>query len=239
MIALISDVHGNYPALEAVLREIDRLDCESIVSLGDVAGYYCMLNECIEELRSRKIVNLRGNHDDYLLSGKGCPRSSSASRCLEFQARLISSDHRQWLEQSLMSLTLGEASLVHGGWIDLLDEYLYELSPQYFAALPGRFFFSGHTHVQVLQDLDGRTYCNPGSVGQPRDGDPRAAFALWNGTEVLVKRVGYDVDSMCRKMHDVGFESRFYVNLLNGTRIGGGISTVRVQPRVAAKRHDS
>jgi putative phosphoesterase len=238
MIALISDIHGNYPALQAVLREIDRLNCESIISLGDVAGYYCMLNECIEELNSRKIVNLRGNHDDYLLSGKGCPRSLSASRCLAFQDRSFGPEQRQWLEQSLISLTFGEASLVHGGWIDPLDEYLYDLRPEYFAARPGRFFFSGHTHVQVLQDLDGRIYCNPGSVGQPRDGDPRAAYALWNGDEITLKRVEYDVDAMCRKMRDAGFEPRYYVNLLNGTRIGGGISTVRVQTRAGAKRTD-
>jgi putative phosphoesterase len=239
MIALISDIHGNYPALQAVLREIDRLNCASIISLGDVAGYYCMLNECIEELKARKIVNLRGNHDDYLLSGKGCPRSQSASRCLAFQERSLGPAHRQWLEQSLMFLTLGEASLVHGGWIDPLDEYLYDLQPEYFTGRPGRFFFSGHTHVQVLADLDGRIYCNPGSVGQPRDGDPRAAYALWDGAEVTLKRVEYDVDSMCRRMRDAGFESHYYQNLLNGTRIGGGTSTVSVQTRASDQQNDS
>ena len=105
MIALISDIHGNYPALQSVLRELDKLGCEEIISLGDLAGYYCMLNECIQELRSRAIVNLRGNHDDYLLSGNGCPRSGSASKCLAFQAQSLKEEHRQWLSRSPVSLT--------------------------------------------------------------------------------------------------------------------------------------
>lgn len=237
MIALISDIHGNYPALQAVLREIDKLGCEAIISLGDVAGYYCMLNECIQELKDRKIVNLRGNHDDYLLSGKGCPRSQSATQCLAFQDRSLGPEHRQWLSQSLISLIHGEASMVHGGWTDPLDEYLYELRADYFAGRQEKYFFSGHTHVQILQDMGGKFYCNPGSVGQPRDGDPRAAFALWDGAEVILKRVEYDIEWMSREMRNAGFQPHFYVNLLNGTRIGGGISTVRVQETLIAKQN--
>lgn len=235
MIALISDIHGNYPALQAVLREIDKLKCEATISLGDVAGYYCLLNECIQELKDRKIINLKGNHDDYLLSGKGCPRSASANQCLAFQNRYLGLEHRQWLGQSLTSLAYGKASLVHGGWIDPLDEYLYELRAEYFALRPEKYFFSGHTHVQISQDLGGKFYCNPGSVGQPRDGDPRAAFALWDGNRVILKRVEYDVAAMIRAMRQAGFQPHYYVNLLNGTRIGGGVSTVCVPGPLAAK----
>ena len=236
MIALISDIHGNFPALQAVLREIDRLRCETIISLGDVAGYYCMLNECIRELKARKIVNLLGNHDDYLISGKGCPRSRSASRCLAFQDNSLTAEHRQWLSGSPLSLVHGEATMVHGGWVDPLDEYLYELRPDYFAARPGRYFFSGHTHVQAFHVIGGKFYCNPGSVGQPRDGDPRAAFALWEGTEVSLRRVEYDIDWMSREMREAGFEPRYYENLLRGTRIGGGTSAIRVQASCASER---
>src|SRR6266571_2538427 len=110
MIALIADIHGNLPALQAVLADIDEIGCEQIISLGDVAGYYCMLNECIDVLRERKIMNLLGNHDQYLVTGSGCPRSRSANRCLEFQAKRLSSTNRQWLERSQESLTLGDIS---------------------------------------------------------------------------------------------------------------------------------
>ena len=228
MIALISDIHGNFPALQAVLREIDRLNCEEVISLGDVAGYYCMLNECIHELRERRIINLRGNHDDYLLTGKGCPRSRSANKCLAFQMQSLKEEHRQWLDQSPISLTRSGASLVHGGWNDPIDEYLYELRPDYFAGRGKKYFFSGHTHVQVLADLGGKIYCNPGAVGQPRDGDWRAAFALWDGTQVLLRRVEYDVDEMCHQMRAANFEPLFYDNLHKGTRIGGELSTVHI-----------
>ena len=228
MIALISDIHGNFPALQAVLREIDELKCEAVISLGDVAGYYCMLNECIQELKDRKIVNLLGNHDHYLLSGTGCPRSHSANRCLAFQAQFFGEAQRRWLQQSPVSLTQGQASMVHGGWSDPLDEYLYELRRDYFASRLETFFFSGHTHVQVLWKSGGKSYCNPGSVGQPRDGDPRAAFALWDGSKIELRRTEYDIDWMCREMRNAQFEPHYYTNLISGTRIGGGVSTVRM-----------
>ena len=80
MIAIISDAHGNYPALKAVLSEIDKLNCGRIISLGDVSGYYCMVNECIDEFRRRNIVNLMGNHDYYVLGRVDCPRSYTVNK---------------------------------------------------------------------------------------------------------------------------------------------------------------
>src|SRR2546425_4030926 len=90
MIAIISDTHGNYPALEAVLRDVAREQCEAVYSLGDVAGYYCMLNECVEALRERNIPNVMGNHDKYLSSAAECPRSLAATRCIAFQRSIVS-----------------------------------------------------------------------------------------------------------------------------------------------------
>ena len=66
MIGVISDIHGNYPALQAVLKELDIEGCSQVISLGDVCGYYCMINECIDELRNRDIINIMGNHDKYI-----------------------------------------------------------------------------------------------------------------------------------------------------------------------------
>lgn len=228
MIAIIADIHGNLPALEAVLRDIDASGCEQIISLGDVAGYYCMLNECIEILRKRRIPNLMGNHDYYLLSGEGCPRSLSASRCLEYQQTQITIENRNWLAGSKESITRGDLSFVHGGWEDPIDEYLYTISREYFSGRPGRYFFSAHTHVQVACEFDGKLYCNPGSVGQPRDGDPRAAYAIFDGRSVQLKRVAYDIDSIAKEMAKAGFEPRYYQNLFTGVRIGGAASSVTI-----------
>jgi predicted phosphodiesterase len=224
MIAILSDIHGNFPALQAVLADIDRQGCDRVISLGDVAGYYCLVNECIDELRSRNITNLMGNHDQYLAAGTSCPRSHSANLCLKYQRAVISNENLDYLCCSPFELTLGELRMVHGGWKDPLDEYLLRCERAYFEALTGRFFFSGHTHAQALVVMGAQVYCNPGSVGQPRDGDPRAAYAIFDGEKILLQRVAYDVDATTAAMHKAGFAKHLYDNLYVGTRIGGGVT---------------
>jgi len=221
MIAIISDIHGNFPALQAVLSEIDALGCEEIISLGDVAGYYCMVNECIDMLRDRNILNLMGNHDMYLLSGKGCPRSNSANVCLSYQKRVITAENLRWLRQSPMVYSLNNSYMVHGGLINPLDEYLYHVTEKYFAHRTERFFFSGHTHIQMIVRFLEKVYCNPGSVGQPRDGDCRAAFAVLDNDIITLKRVQYDIDEIACRMREAQFDEYFYKNLYNGLPIGG------------------
>lgn len=228
MIAILSDIHGNYPALKAVLDDVDKVGCERIISLGDVVGYYCMVNECIGALRARDVVNLMGNHDDYLVSRTTCLRSKSATRCIEFQQQSISPENREWLTSSISTLEFENVSMVHAGWNDPLDEYLHTISESYFEERAARIFFSGHTHVQVLAKLGNKVYCNPGSVGQPRDGDPRAGYALLDRGEIVLRRVEYDIDSIAAEMKVAGFEAYFYENLYRGSRIGGGITKVAI-----------
>jgi diadenosine tetraphosphatase ApaH/serine/threonine PP2A family protein phosphatase len=220
MIAIISDIHGNIAALQSVLAEIDRLGIRQIVCLGDVAGYYSEVNDCVDALRARGIVNLMGNHDYYLTSGTGCPRSVSANRCLDYQRQTITGENLQWLAASPLRASVDGVSMVHGGWNDPIDEYLYDVSADYFAALDGTSFASGHTHMQRVWPFDSKVYCNPGSVGQPRDGDPRAAFAVWADGAPTLCRVAYDIDATCRRMQQAGFEPHVYENLYRGTRIG-------------------
>ena len=82
-------------------------------------------------------------------------------------------------------------SMVHGGWKNPIDEYL-DPSEGYFSELSGGLFASGHTHKQCIMDYGNKVYCNPGSVGQPRDGDNRAAFATFEDGKFLLHRVSYD-----------------------------------------------
>jgi predicted phosphodiesterase len=222
MIGIISDVHGNHVALTAVLAELDELGVAEILCLGDIAGYYCQINECCDTLRERDVFCLAGNHDGYLVAGNGCPRSNSATRCLDYQQGVVTPSNLAWLATLPQRACKHDIDLVHGGWRDPLEEYL-KPSQDYFDALPGQYFASGHTHVQYLWTGDRKVYCNPGSVGQPRDGDPRAAFALWDGQEFSLRRVEYDVEAMQALMRDAGFEPYFYANLSNGSRIGGKI----------------
>jgi len=226
MIGLISDIHGNGVALAAVLTEIDRLGVDRIVSLGDVAGYYCQINECCDALRARNVFSLMGNHDFYLAFSEKCSRSQSANDCLEFQKRFIRRDNLDWLSKLKSSAQIGSLHIVHGGWNDQLDEYV-EPSDKYFSEIPGEFFSSGHTHVARIWSGSGKLYCNPGSVGQPRDGDPRASFAIWTGKDFTLHRVHYDIASMQRMMREAGFDEYYFENLTTGARIGGKIDTQR------------
>jgi putative phosphoesterase len=221
MIAIISDIHGNYHALIAALKEIDEIGCDQIVSLGDVAGYYCMLNECISELRKRKIINLMGNHDHYLVHSEKCPRSNSANVCLNYQQSTILPENREWLATSPTTLRINEISLVHGGWNNPLDEYITTPDKDYFSRLESSVFISGHTHIQRLHYFGEKIYCNPGSIGQPRDGDPRAAYALIDERQIELRRVAYDIDAMVAAMQAAGFEKKIYENLYHGLPIGG------------------
>ena len=229
MIAVLSDIHGNLPALRAVLAKADELGCERLISLGDVTGYYAQPSECIALLRDRDAIQLLGNHDYYLVEGSGCPRSDLVSRLLRHQEKAVTAGDREFLAGLDSRYDEGDASFVHGGWSDPRDEYIYKVDPTRFPD-DFRYYFSGHTHVQCAVPLgNGRTYCNPGSVGQPRDGDQRAAFAVFTGDRVALHRVDYDIDATAQAMRDAGFdEARLWSNLYEGAQIGGRIDKITV-----------
>ncbi len=220
MIGLISDIHGNIAALTAVFEQLKAMNVSTVVCLGDTAGYYNRINECCTMLRDRDVMAIMGNHDRYLTTDAVCPRSQSATRCLQHQAGIIAPDHLQWLRSLPSSAVVAaKVNVVHGGWNDPLEEYMWP-SPDYFSGLQGSCFASGHTHIPVVWTDGEKSYCNPGSVGQPRDGDPRASFAVWDGGSFAVHRVEYDVAATQRSMSEAGFESYYFENLSRGLRIG-------------------
>lgn len=215
-IGIIADIHGNYEALKAVLAELDRLGVSEIYCLGDVVGYYSQVNECCDELQSRHIPCLMGNHDWYLAGGGFCPRSRSVNDCLAYQRKVISAENSNWVKSFSLQMQVGDVHMVHGGWSDPIDEYL-QPSPEYFSRIQGEIFVSGHTHIQTLQTYGTKIYCNPGSVGQPRDNDPRAAFAVYDG-EFNLHRVEYDMEKVFELMHKAGFNDYYYGCLKTGAR---------------------
>jgi putative phosphoesterase len=216
-IGIISDIHGNFEALRSVLAELDRLEVNEIYCLGDVVGYYPQVNECCEELIRRNIPNLMGNHDWYIAGGGFCPRSKSVNDCLLYQRKIIKKENIDWLRTSAIQRIVGNIHMVHGGWADPIDEYLFEPNGQYFEKIEGQIFISGHTHIQSLHQFSGKTYCNPGSVGQPRDGDPRAAFAIYDG-EFNLLRINYNMQIIFDLMETAGFNDYYYGGLLTGAR---------------------
>lgn len=221
MIALISDIHGNYAALQEVLAKIDRLGITEVYCLGDVAGYYTEINACCDELRRRNIRSVMGNHDWYIAAKSFCPRSKSANDCIAYQMQVISEENLTWIRSFPVFLTVGDLFMVHGGWADPIDEYTNP-TEEYFSRVQGKYFASGHTHRQVVKQFQDKVYCNPGSVGQPRDSDPRAAFATFDGSDFVLYRVEYDIGSVGRLMEKAGFSGYYYDCLMSGAKNLGG-----------------
>jgi predicted phosphodiesterase len=221
MIAIISDIHGNFTALKKVLEKIDSMGISEIFCLGDTVGYYSEINECCNELISRNIKSVMGNHDWYMVAGSFCPRSKSVNDCLEYQQKIITKNNLEWLASLPSFIRFNDLFMTHGGWTNPIDEYIIDPNEEYFYKISGKFFASGHTHRQVIKDFNTKIYCNPGSVGQPRDNDPRAAFATFDGKNFFAHRVEYDFNKVCSLMNDAGFSGYYYNCLKNGSpRLG-------------------
>lgn len=227
MLAILSDIHGNLAALEAVVADARARGCTRFLSLGDVAGYYSKPGECIDLLRSLGARNILGNHDSYITLDEVCPRSKIVTEIIQYQKRILTMEQVAWLKQSVETYQEDDCLFVHGGPEDPRDQYLYRVSAR---SIPNgvRLLFSGHTHVQILANFGDRAYCNPGSVGQPRDGDRRAAYAILEGGEVQLHRVEYDIQKTADAMRAAGFEPFCYENLYQGSQIGGRIDQIKI-----------
>ena len=217
MIAIISDIHGNYEALKEVLSKTDEMKISEIFCLGDVIGYYSQVNECCDELRKRNVKCVMGNHDWYMTADSFCPRSRSVNDCLAYQRKIISEENKKWISTFPIIRKEYGISMVHGGWANPIDEYL-EPTEEYFKRLNGKFFSSGHCHIQRKENFNGKIYCNPGSVGQPRDNDNRAAFATFDGKDFQLYRVEYDIKKVGELMEKTGFNPYYYGCLNDGSK---------------------
>jgi putative phosphoesterase len=218
-IGLIADIHSNYEALTSVLSALDKMNVSQIYCLGDVVGYFSQVNECCEELIARNIPCVMGNHDWYMAGGGFCPRSKSVNDCLVYQRKVITKNNLEWLRSFPVQRRFDNVHLLHGGWTDPIDEYLREPAEEYFSKIEGEIFISGHTHIQSLFHFNNnKMYCNPGSVGQPRDNDPRAAFAILENKDITLYRVEYNMQKVFDLMKAAGFDDYYYGSLKTGAK---------------------
>lgn len=238
--AVVSDLHSNLPALRAVMEITVRAGCDEILCLGDIAGYGAQPVEVIEVLREKNVRCIQGNHDS-LITGQnpGLNYSSVSHLAAEHNRRLLNDDQLKFLADLPEQLKSSRGCLLVHGSPEYQDTYLINEAQIGAAARevkaemgPGLCFF-GHTHVPAFHDghshvfttdeiyicdPEARVMVNPGSVGQPRDGDPRASFALWDreaGTIRLMK-AEYDVEAAREAILSAGLPKILGDRLLRG-----------------------
>ena len=233
LIALISDIHSNFEALQAVWREINGADV--ILCMGDIVGYGPNPNEVVEFVRGRmeerSFLCIRGNHDNAIAFGAEWGFNPYAREAVRWHQRVMSIENLEFLRRlpvrGLFKDDTGRSYLmIHGSPRAPLDEYLFPWLPESeFRAVLGYVrqddLLVGHTHVPMLKLINGRRIINPGGVGQPRDGDWRAAYALINTDEeppdnVEFHRVEYDVEETARKIVEAGLPRFLAERLFEG-----------------------
>ena len=206
-IAVVSDIHSNQEAFREVLADIDRAHVDHIVSLGDNVGYGPEPEEVIRLIRKRNIPSIMGNHelgitDPSYLSWF----NNSARRSLEINRQLLSPGSIEYLRTLAPAFSIGRCLFVHGFPPDSATTYLFEVSEiqlkKAFSLMAQELCFVGHTHDLQLIACDGRRVryspiaegsiylqegtrylINAGSVGQPRDGDNRSKYLIWDSEE--------------------------------------------------------
>ncbi len=228
-IAIISDIHGNLPALDAVLDDIAVKKVDAIYCLGDLVGYYCYFNEVVEKIIDLNIPCIIGNHDYALAYNNGIiERSKTCTKILGWQLENAQQKTISYIKSlpKEMTIRFGNKSIffVHGGLLDPIDEYLFDVNEHYFTKnnFTHDILITGHTHlISYKKFYNGRIWLNPGSVGQPRDFDNRASYLLLSDSfDVQFVRVEYDYVKVVEKMQQLGFESYISDTLTNGKKIG-------------------
>ena len=228
--AVISDIHGNLVALNTVLTHLEDIRVDRIVCLGDIVGYNPWPNECVDIIRGRGIPAIMGNHD-RVASGLEEPEqfNSVAREAILWTRNRLTEENREFLKDLPERIIMKKGFLLVHGSPSNPDEYILSYDSvinnmEYLKnelKLPVCLF--GHTHIVAafylekdivysLKDKsidieDGKFYLiNPGSIGQPRDGDPKASFLVLDEEKKMVEfyRFRYDIASVNRMLVDEG-----------------------------------
>jgi putative phosphoesterase len=207
LIGLIADVHSNAVALKAVISALEDAGAERLLHAGDIVGYNPYPNETIELFRRNNIISISGNHDRALVTGDTSGFNPYAKAALEWTRNEVSPDNFAYIKglKNIKSVTVDEKRiiLVHGSPYDI-DEYVYpeDASPGLLSAANADILILGHTHIQFKKEYHEGIIVNPGSVGQPRDGNPKAAFAVLDtgSGKIELERISYDIEKVVEDM---------------------------------------
>lgn len=226
-VAVLGDIHGNLEALNAVLADIKAQGVKQIVCTGDIVGYGANPLECIKAMRKTKCPVVLGNHDQYCVSDDTKRKfKEAAEKTIHWTRRNLGEKDLSFLRSLPYQMPLGRLQLVHSSlweperWDYVLSREAAEASMENQSAW---ICLVGHTHVPMVFEAEGRIVksiapesaalrrdrkylINPGSVGQPRDGDPRAAYGILDlaAGNYRLRRVGYMIQEAQRKILDAG-----------------------------------
>lgn len=237
--AILADVHGNLAAFQAVLRDIEeRGGAEEIWCLGDIIGYGPNPSECIALLRQFPHLCVAGNHD-WAAIGKVdiSDFNPDAAQACRWTARQLSPEDVRYLEHLPLTLSRHDFTIVHGSPREPIWEYVLTTrsAKTNFQFFETRYCLIGHSHEPLvfehigetclLKELpaklklgENRLIINPGSVGQPRDGDPCAAYAIYDERDKTIYhyRVSYDIEATQERMIEEGLPNFLAARLSYG-----------------------
>ncbi len=230
LVAVLSDIHANLAALEAVLKDADRRGCDRFVCLGDTVGYGPDAERCLKIVRERCVAIVQGNHDAAVATGdiEGLPRDGAVAATLHHQQ--LDDNDRAWLAGLPLATTFAGATLVHATperpehWMRVES---YKVAKAQFDHFDTPICFAGHTHVPAILSAKigqfrvapgGRFFVNVGSIGQPRDGDARAAYGIFDSDAVTYElvRVPYDIERTRRRIAEEGLPDSLGRRLTTG-----------------------
>jgi len=216
-LAVISDIHANLPAFEAVLKEMENEEeISKTLCLGDLVGYNPFPNEVIEIIKKEKMECIMGNHDYAVITKDTSWFNYIAADAIKWTIKKIKKENLAFLKKLPMSKILKFRKypmlLVHGSTRDLLYEYVESwYSEELLREFIGRHsaLAMGHTHVPFFKFLNNKLVLNPGAVGQPRDNNPKASYAILDieKNSIEIKRVEYNIRKTADEIISQGLSS--------------------------------
>lgn len=228
--AILGDVHGNLEAMKAVLEDAGKAGAGAYLCVGDLVGYNANPAECIDMARERNLITVRGNHDHYACFNESLDDFHPlAANVIDWTRRQLSQGQVQYLRDLKLTRAVSGFTIVHST-LDMPEKWGYVFdsleADANFNYQSTSVCFHGHTHIPVVYYKEGRVFkeifsklkvvvgkkyfINVGSVGQPRDGDPRACYVMYDmkSKEVELRRVTYDIQTAKAKILKAGLPER-------------------------------
>jgi putative phosphoesterase len=202
-IGLIADIHSNAVALEAVLKNMG--DVDAILCAGDIVGYGPYPNETIALLKKCNVKCVMGEHDRAAITGDTEWFNGVTADTLRWTIKHLTNDSLNFIKSLPDHIELDGMTVYHGNpgsMKDLIIEYEPEKLCSVFSSVDHKVFTYGHTHIPLIKECGDKIILNPGSVGQPRDGNNEASYAVWD-TETRtfeLRRVKYDLKQVQDKI---------------------------------------